>query len=159
MNERMVRNQSTNRRRVRLSRSAFTLTELMVSIVIISILASVTLYAMASVQTQAKAQRTKAQLARIHDLLLEQLESYDGRVPRRTQNGGVTLTAQQERVCALRETMRLEMPDRMTDVLQFNSSGTAPATSAGRALTCRANQPDGTARRDPILHQFCEQSC
>jgi type II secretory pathway pseudopilin PulG len=93
----------------------------MVSIVIISILSSVTLYAMASVQTLAQEQRTKAQLARIHDLLLTQLESYEGRVPRRTKvpASGLALNAQQLRVCALRETMRLEMPDRITDVLQF----------------------------------------
>jgi hypothetical protein len=108
----------------------------MVSIVIISILSSVTLYAMASVQTLAQEQRTKSQLARIHDLLLSQLESYEGRVPRRTTNAALPAGAngpQQERVCALRETMRMEMPDRVTDVLLFQPGANSPSIQSNQA--------------------------
>ena len=72
----MIRLQSPTHRR------AFTLTELMVSIVIIAILSSVTLYAMASVQTQAQVQRTKAQAAKLHELVMERWESYETRRPR-----------------------------------------------------------------------------
>ena len=105
-------------------RSGFTLTELMVSIVIISILSSVTLYAMASVQQQAQVQRTKAQISRIHELIMEKWESYDSRrLP-------LTGLSPEERLIGTRELMRFEMPDAPTDIVLHQNAGSNPIGNA-----------------------------
>lgn len=92
-------------------RTAFTLVELLVSITIIVILASVTLYAMASVQKTAQIQRTKSQIARLHELIAEKWESYE------TRRVPIATRLPLDRLHVLREIMRMELPDRKSDVL------------------------------------------
>jgi prepilin-type N-terminal cleavage/methylation domain-containing protein len=112
-----------NRIRKPARRRSFTLTEMLVSITIIVILASVTLYGMATVQTTAKIQRTKSQIARIHELIMEQWESYETR-----RVGPPKLppphdpTPAELRLDGLRETIRLELPDRVTDVIELDQN-------------------------------------
>jgi len=115
-------------------RRAFTLVELLVAITIITLLATTILFGMAGMQTTAKVQRTKSQLARIHEMLAEKWESYETRslsVAGSPLNNSSGTSRQRAalRLAALRELMRLEMPDRMTDVmpnesLVLDSSGT-----------------------------------
>ena len=102
------------------ARMGFTLVELLVVLVIISILATTVLFGISGVQTNAREQRTKAQIARIHDLIAEKWESYETR--------RVTLGLLPDpsiwfandiglrRLIGLREIIRWEMPDRISDV-------------------------------------------
>ena len=105
----------------RTRRAAFTLTELLVVIMVIGILASSILFALYGAIEDAKEARTKAQITKLHDLLMTRWESYRTR-PVRLLN----LTNQSRRnakgmavarLNALRDLMRMEMPDRKTDVL------------------------------------------
>ena len=56
-----------SRRPTARSRRAFTLTEMLVVIMIIALLSSMVLFAMASVQEQTREKRTRAQIARLHE--------------------------------------------------------------------------------------------
>jgi prepilin-type N-terminal cleavage/methylation domain-containing protein len=106
----------------------FTLVELLISIMIVTILASMVLFAMASVTETARVDRTRAQITRINELLLEKWESYQTRrVPPTLREWEMLQTADgaaqmqprfvgRNRLQALRELMRLELPDRITDV-------------------------------------------
>jgi prepilin-type N-terminal cleavage/methylation domain-containing protein len=103
-------------------RSAFTLIELLVVITIISLLMATLVVALAGAQEQAREARTKAQIAKLHEMIMERWESYLTRaVPIRlamsdTMTPAQVLTVRQTRLNALRELMRMEMPDRFTDI-------------------------------------------
>src|SRR5690606_1599205 len=65
---------------------------------------------------EARAARTRAQIQKIHELLMIHWESYRTRpVPIRT-SAAAPQQAAQLRLLALRELMRMELPDRITDV-------------------------------------------
>ncbi len=110
-----------NPRRSVTIRSGFTLMELLVVIMVIGILASSLLFAMYNAVQQAKEARTKAQIAKLHELLMTRWDSYRTRAIRvqglqsaARRNARTVATA---RLLALRELMRLELPDRKEDVL------------------------------------------
>lgn len=99
------------------ARAAFTLTELLVVIMVIALLASMVLFAMAGVQEQARRQRTRSQIARLHELVMERWQSYQTRrVPLATVQNDPAQAAL-ARLGAVRELMRMELPDRITDVM------------------------------------------
>jgi prepilin-type N-terminal cleavage/methylation domain-containing protein len=96
-------------------RSGFTLPELLVVIAIIGILSSAMMAGMASVTAKAKEDRTRALIARIHSLLMEKWQGFETRrlpVP----PGMSPAIASETRLAMIRELIRLELPDRMTDV-------------------------------------------
>jgi len=102
-------------------RGGFTLMELLVVIMVISVLASSMLFAMYGAVQQAKESRTKTQIAKLHELLMTRWDSYRTRAVRVQ---GLPNAARREartvataRLLALRELMRLELPDRKEDVL------------------------------------------
>ncbi|MDE0734518.1 MAG: type II secretion system protein [Pirellulaceae bacterium] len=98
-------------------RSGFTLIELLTVISIIGILASMVLFALFSVQETARGKRTKAQIAKIHELLSGRWESYRTRpLPIRLPPNVTPRRAAWIRLMALRELMRMEMPDRISDL-------------------------------------------
>jgi len=123
------------RSRKRARRAGFTLTELMVVILVIGILASSMLFAMYGATTTAKENRTKTQITKLHDLVMARWESYRTRpvrllmeypLPPAVPTQLVTPTKEVRRnakamagarLSALRDLMRLEMPDRISDVL------------------------------------------
>jgi prepilin-type N-terminal cleavage/methylation domain-containing protein len=114
-------------------RRSFTLTELLVVIMVISVLASSLMFAMYNAVQQAKESRTRAQIAKLHELLATRWDGYRTRSIRyiidtvntpsvalqasaRTylaRNPGALATV---RLNLLRDLMRLEMPDRKLDV-------------------------------------------
>lgn len=100
-------------------RPAFTLIELLVVMMIISLLASTMLFAMYGAIEDAKAARTRAQITKLNDMIMTRYESYRTRAvrlaltPAARRNGRVAARA---RLDALRDLMRMEMPDRTTDV-------------------------------------------
>lgn len=98
---------------------AFTLVELLVSITILVILATVTLYGMASVQKMAQIQRAKSQIARIHELIMEKWETYELRSVRTIPPYSGLVQADM-RLLGIRELMRFELPDRKSDLYHPN---------------------------------------
>jgi len=99
----------------------FTLPELLVVIAIISILATAMMAGMASVTQTAKEDRTRTQIAKIHVLLMEKWESFQTR--RMPVDSGLPAPAAAEiRLAMLRQTIQLEFPDRITDLLDVDPS-------------------------------------
>ncbi len=96
-------------------RRAFTLVELLVVMVIATMVASTALVALWSAQEEARIQRTRAQIAKIHEILLPHFEAYATRPVRLPPNFNPNIR-QKVRLLVLRDYMRLEFPDRQTDL-------------------------------------------
>jgi prepilin-type N-terminal cleavage/methylation domain-containing protein len=100
-----------------LRRRGFTLMELLIAMMILTLLAGITLSALAGATEAAREQRTRAIIAKIDSLIMERYEGYRTRaVPVRVPPGTNPRAAAQLRLNALRELMRLEMPDRISDI-------------------------------------------
>ncbi len=100
-------------------RRGFTLIELMVAIAVASLLAATALVTMWGAQETASEARTQAQVAKINDLIITQWESYPTRKLTIDYSMGFSPTPRdklQARLVLLRDTMRMEMPDRITDL-------------------------------------------
>lgn len=120
-------------------RLGFTLVELMVVIAIIAVLTGSVVVAMFGLAQDAKADRTRTQIARLHTILGEKWEGYVGRrvpinldpdlqrrlidptaapgSPADMANRVRIRQPQQIKLSVLRELMRMELPDRKTDLL------------------------------------------
>jgi prepilin-type N-terminal cleavage/methylation domain-containing protein len=126
--------------RMAASRAAFTLVELMVVVVIVGMLASAVLFAMYGLLDEAKGDRTKTQIARIDRFIMDRWESFRTRQVRVRLPPNTTSNPQvlnQARLNAIRELMRLELPDRVTDVAADPVSGiTLPTLARGYRRKC-----------------------
>ena len=117
----------------RARRSAFTLVELLVVIAIIVLLGSLTVVGMAGILADAKAARTRSQIARIDSLLMARWEQYRSRpvpvpinIASVAPSGDSTTdrqnarllaaNAHRTRLLAMRLLQRVEFPDRISDV-------------------------------------------
>ncbi|HIQ21075.1 MAG TPA: type II secretion system protein [Planctomycetes bacterium] len=101
----------------RIAHGGFTLAELLVTITIIGILASLMLAAVQATRSSARVAKTKATIAKLHSIIMPMYESYrTRRVPIRTA-GMNPKDAARLRLVVLRDLMRMEMPDRWSDVL------------------------------------------
>jgi prepilin-type N-terminal cleavage/methylation domain-containing protein len=108
-------------------RRAFTLTELLIVIMIIGLMASLALAALAGATELAREQRTRAIIAKLDQLINERYEGYRTRaVPLslniRQQNLLKPQDAARARLNGLRSLMRMELPDRRTDILNYNAN-------------------------------------
>ncbi len=119
---------------IRKKQAAFTLVELLIVIAIIGIMSGMVMYTIAGAQSDAKRAKTQATITKINTVILQKFEEYRYRsvkmsIPRRLtqRNFGVTGTppsppllsarnAASIRSFILKDTMRMEMPDRMTDL-------------------------------------------
>jgi prepilin-type N-terminal cleavage/methylation domain-containing protein len=98
------------------SKRAFTLVELLVVVVVIGILAGMVLGALQAARETARIAKTRATIAKLHNVIMGMYESYRvRRVPINTANMAPKAAAL-ARLYALRDLMRLEMPERMTDI-------------------------------------------
>ena len=122
---------------------AFTLTELLVTITIMGILASLVLGAMHATREAGHEYATKATIAKLNNIIMERCESYmTRRVPvnlsTKTDDSRQTpLEVAQDRLYAIRDLIRMEMPDRLYDIVKPDLSGpTDPIvfTYSGRSL-------------------------
>ena len=109
-------------------RRGFTLVELLAAISIVGIMASMVLYAMLGAQTDAKNAKTRATVQKINEILLQKWEEYRYKPinvqldPALTAPiAGVYPVAPREaarlKMIVQRDVMRMEMPDRITDLI------------------------------------------
>jgi prepilin-type N-terminal cleavage/methylation domain-containing protein len=95
----------------------FTLVELLVVVSIIIILAGIVLGALGAARQTAREARTKSLIARLDQVIMRRYESYrTRRVPISTRGMDPTQAAR-ARLDALRDLMRMEMPERWSDVI------------------------------------------
>ena len=94
----------------------FTLVELLVTVTIISILAAAMLGAVGAARESARHAKTKSTITKLHLIVMEQYESYrTRRIPLNTAQMAPR-SAARVRLAAIRQTMRLEMPERWMDL-------------------------------------------
>lgn len=96
-------------------RQAFTVVELMIVISIIALLAAMAASALSNAAEQARAQRTRAIITKIDQLLMEKWESYRTRSIVYARHPNPRFNAR-NRLYALRELQRMELPQTVNDV-------------------------------------------
>lgn len=147
-------------------RRGFTLVELLIAISIMGILAGMVLYTLAGAQREAKVTKTKATIEKINSILMERFEEYRYRsvklqipisLTRKNPPSGVVplspRTAAGIRAIVLKDLMRMELPDRMSD-LEFTPTNvsfriTHPQTSALVVVTLNDAAWGFTGRYSP----------
>lgn len=98
-------------------RAAFTVTELLIVMLIMGLLVGMSFSAFNSAVAHSRTSRTKVVIAKLDQLITEKYESYRTRpVPIRNAAGVDPRLAAQNRLYALRELMRMEMPNTRADV-------------------------------------------
>lgn len=121
----------------------FTLTELLVVVVILGMLAALVLGALQAGRQSAREARTRATIAKLHNIIMAQYESYrTRRVPVNT-TGMTPPQAAAARLAMLRAVMRLEMPERWTDVVFDPQNPLSNNPSLGRPQPNPASVPGG----------------
>lgn len=112
---------STHPKRAAWRPGGFTLVELLVVITIIAILASVVLGAMFSARRLACESKTKSMITRLDQVITRRYESYQTRrVPLRTSGQNWRLDWRdipRARLDAVRDLIRMEMPERRSDIV------------------------------------------
>jgi hypothetical protein len=87
----------------------------LIAISIMGLMAAAALFALASAQESARETKTRGTIAKLHGLLMDRWESYHTRrLP--IQLPPQPSKADEARLRALRELLRLEMPDRWSDI-------------------------------------------
>ncbi len=137
----MNKNRRLNLTQRRCSRRSFTLVELMLVITIITVLASSALFALYGATEDARERRTQAQIAKIHQLIMERWESYRTRkLPIQIPPAAPVGVRSQVRLFAIRDLMRMELPDRISD-LTFSPAPARIATGVDTFITVNIRPP------------------
>jgi prepilin-type N-terminal cleavage/methylation domain-containing protein len=120
-------------------RHGFTITELMIVISIIGLLAGIGLSAFNAAVAQSKISRTKVIIAKLDQLIMDRYESYRTRpVPIRASTTDTPRTSALNRLNALREIMRLELPCSKEDVHNNPTVSGVTRTAVNRFYIRRA---------------------
>ena len=121
---------------------AFTLIELMVTLVIVAMLASLTLAGLAGARQRAKIDKTRSTIRKINEIILPQYESYLTRRVPVTVTGADRTAIARSRLLSKRQLMTLEMPDQWADVpVPPAASATAPARRYASIKTSGTRSP------------------
>ena len=116
--------------------SAFTLVELLVVISIIAILSAMSFEALQLAREAARERSTQATIAKLNNIILRRYESYvTRRVPIRIPPGTTPHYAARCDLAALRDLMRMEMPERWTGCER--RTGALPHFGGGSAASNR----------------------
>jgi prepilin-type N-terminal cleavage/methylation domain-containing protein len=137
--------------------TAFTLVELLVTMVILSILAGLSLSGLAASRQRAKIDKTKSTIRKLHEIVLPQYESY---LSRRVKPATF---APIDRLKAIRLLMVQEMPDQWVDVypaadlLSLSPPPTAPTRRYEKYYTNLSTAPgtQWSANRDKYEDSEC----
>lgn len=120
----------SNRRPIDPRRCGFTLVELMVTMAIMVILSAMLAVALGGAEESAQVAHTRAVIARLHTLLMDRYESYRWRrLPIQIAPGSSPAQANKSRCDAVRELMRMELPESFADITN------PPVTSVPRTAT------------------------
>jgi len=119
----------------------FTLAELLVVIMIIAVIASALLVAVAGARESARTARTKAIITTIHEFIMQRWDDYESRPVPATNGPGLRLDA-------MRELIRMEMPERFSDIR-------VPSSSPPRASNRVLQAPTSLTRR--YLRRFATE--
>jgi len=141
-------------------RRAFTLTELLVTVTILGLLAGLIFTAINSARQQARIAKTKATIAKLHTIVMERYESYARRrVPINTAGMPVN-QARLARLKALRDIMRMEMPECPLDVTEGPkvSGVTRPAISQAYLVRYNASNPSTLYNVAEIFYMWVTMS-
>lgn len=104
-------------RRLDGQRASYTLIELLITVSIIAIMASMVLFALYAAQEQARVQKTRALVTKLGNVVRSHYESYrTRRVPVTFDPNDPPQLRAKIRLDVLRDMMRMEMPDRWSDV-------------------------------------------
>lgn len=147
----MIHTPGTNQRRRR--PTGFTLIELMIVIAIIFVLSSMTLMTLAQAREDAKRSKTRAQILRLERIIQAKWEDYqfrslplnfDFQTLPTNWNQNIKLPPVVYKLYAMRETMRMEFPDRLTD-FEYEPRNENSLTVNGYAPLATTNDPYGLA--------------
>jgi prepilin-type N-terminal cleavage/methylation domain-containing protein len=118
-------------------RHGFTLIELLVTMAIIAVLGGMAMLAVNNATEAAKIAKTRSLIARLNALIMPRYESYRyRRLPVQLPRGITPFQAAQVRCDAIRQLMRMEMPDRFSDISDGPAPlGTAPPGSLATPVT------------------------
>lgn len=112
--------------------AGFTVTELMIVMAILGLLVAASLSAFNAAVAQSKISRTKVIIAKIDGWVMDRYESYRTRpIPLRATAGQNVRTSAQNRLYAVREIMRMELPQTKEDVNDNPSWVTRTSVSRG----------------------------
>lgn len=137
-------------------RRGFTLAELMVVIMIIAVIASALLVAVAGARESARTARTKAIITTIHEFIMQRWDSYASRpIPAYKPLGSGSPTAfHLGRLDAMRELIRMEMPERFSDIRRPPPSP-LPSPYTPKAANRVLRAPPALSRR--YLRRFTKE--
>ena len=122
-------------------KQGFTLIEALLVIAIIGVLTSMSLLVLADAANSAKVSRAKVQIRKINDLVMDRWESFETRpIPFKLDTNLFPAlldprNAARVRLYAIRELMRLELPDRFTDITAGSVNVTVPMDN-GTTVNC-----------------------
>jgi len=117
------------------ARGGYTLVELLVTTLIITMLAAVVLVGISGAREIARENRTRAQIAQLKELLAPMYNAYRTRaVPLRAPFNAQPRQIPALRLRLVRELMRMEMPDRVTDVTDTATTFNINTTSGTRSI-------------------------
>jgi prepilin-type N-terminal cleavage/methylation domain-containing protein len=134
--------------------TGFTLVELLVALIIVSILAALTLSGLATVRRRAKEDASRTTIRKIHEIIVPMYEEYlDKRLPAGVGTGSIN------QLIGNRRRLAYEMPDNWNDV--GPSPGTVPAVFENgrtRAYAAYKGSPSPSYGSAECLYMICTLS-